>query len=448
VISSIHATIVVGLAYGDCGKGTIVDYLARSSHVHTVVRFNGGPQAGHNVATTDGRHHTFSQFGSGTLAGPHVATLLSRFMLIEPYSLLNEGAHLQEIGCVNIWERLFIDARCVAITPPHQAANRLRELARGDAAHGTCGLGVGEATADAIDRPDLILRAGDFADADIVARKLRAITAYKSNQLKATVEKLRAHSAAATDIQTLEDTRWIEIAVDACAAVAGAGRIMSSDEVDAVLRTPGEIVFEGAQGALLDEDFGFHPHTTWSKTTSANAIQLLRESGVTSNPRRIGVLRSYFTRHGPGPFVSEDFALKKVLSEPHNSDAGHQGHFRVGVFDAVAARYAISFAGVDEIALTHLDRLPLLPSYFCSDYQAANSQIKAEDEFRIPHAAAADTKQRELLTRAINRCKPIYREFDKQDSASFVELIQAELQMPVGLISSGPTAADKTWLPR
>src|SRR3954449_8277814 len=125
-----RAILVVDLAYGDCGKGTVVDFLTRHTNAHTVVRFNGGPQAAHNVVTPGGRHHTFSQFGAGTLV-PVVRTLLSRFVLIEPYALRNEAAHLAKVGAADALSRLWVDRRCPVIAPPHQAANRLRELARG-----------------------------------------------------------------------------------------------------------------------------------------------------------------------------------------------------------------------------------------------------------------------------------------------------------------------------
>ena len=119
-----HAITVVGLAYGDCGKGTVVNFLTRERQAHTVVRFNGGPQAGHNVVTPDGRHHTFSQFGSGALV-PGTRTLLSQFVLIEPYALLNESDHLERLNVVDPLASLMIDRRSVVITPAHQAANRL-----------------------------------------------------------------------------------------------------------------------------------------------------------------------------------------------------------------------------------------------------------------------------------------------------------------------------------
>ena len=104
--------------------------------------------------------------------------------------------------------------------------------------------------------------------------------------------------------------------------------------VGGLLHGPGTTVFEGAQGVLLDEWFGFHPHTTWSTTTFANADAVLDEAGFDGHRTRVGVLRTYFTRHGPGPLVTEDATLRPAAPEPHNADAGWQGRFRVGAFDA------------------------------------------------------------------------------------------------------------------
>lgn len=122
-----------------------------------------------------------------------------------------------------------------------------------------------------------------------------------------------------------------------------------------VLRT-GSVVFEGAQGVLLDEWHGFHPYTTWSTTTFANAEALLAESGRSCPARRLGVVRAYTTRHGPGPHMTEDRELAALLPEPHNGTGAWQGAFRVGHFDAVAHAYAVEVCGgVDALALTHLD---------------------------------------------------------------------------------------------
>src|SRR3954465_13976940 len=115
-----RAILVVDLAYGDCGKGTVVDFLTRHTNAHTVVRFNGGPQAAHNVVTPGGRHHTFSQFGAGTLV-PGVRPLLSPPFLRGPSPLVTEPPPPAKVGAAAPLPRLWVDRRCPVIAPPHQA---------------------------------------------------------------------------------------------------------------------------------------------------------------------------------------------------------------------------------------------------------------------------------------------------------------------------------------
>ena len=434
-----HAILVVDLAYGDCGKGTVVDYLTRRCGAGLVVRFNGGPQAGHNVVTPDGRHHTFSQFGSGTFV-PGVRTLLSRFMLIEPYALFNEAAHLAGVGVGDALGRLMIDARCPVITPAHQAANRLRELARGDGAHGTCGLGIGETMRDGIDYPELALRAGELGNRATVAKKLRAVRDLKAGQLRDKVAALRTHPQARPNIDTLADGSWIDVAVDNYAALASNVSVVDEANARVAVAEAETVIFEGAQGVLLDEWFGFHPHTTWSTTTFANAEALLDESGLAGRRTRVGVLRSYFTRHGAGPLVTEDAALRPKLPEPHNGDAGWQGRFRVGAFDAVAARYALGVAGpVDMLAVTHLDRLTELPDSVCHAYRDSGGGRITDLQVRRP----ADLDYQERLTGLLRQCRPAYRPLPGRDAETFLKVVQEELRTPVGIASFGPTAADK-----
>ena len=440
-----HATIVVDLAFGDCGKGSIVDFLARE-HVDAgetplVVRFNGGPQAAHNVVTPapDGRHHTFAQFGSGTFL-PGVRTLLSRFVLIEPYALINEAEHLRAIGVGDALRRLIVDADCLVITPPQQAANRLRELSRGPDAHGTCGMGVGEAMADAIERPELILRAGDLADRIGVARKLLAAREMKVEQLREAMVSLGGMPRARQAIETLIKGDWIDVAIDNYAWLASQVSVVDQRVTQQIIRDSAAVIFEGAQGVLLDENHGFHPHTTWSTTTFANAELLLDEAGVTATRTRLGVLRSYFTRHGPGPFVTEDAAMRDKLPEPHNNAAGWQGGFRVGEFDAVAARYAIDVVrGLDGIALTHLDRLPALPPYYCDAYECDGEMIwDLPTPPRTPDLAA-----QERLTRRLFRCRPQHAELPTASEDLFISQLADVLGVAIRLASRGPTARDK-----
>ena len=138
--------IVVDLGYGDAGKGTVVDWLCSRQDgrpVHAVVRFNGGAQAAHNVITRDGRCHAFAQFGAGTFT-PGVRTHLSRFVLIDPLALAAEAAHLASLGLADALDLLTVDRDALLTTPYHQAANRAREIARGNDRHGSCGMGIGE----------------------------------------------------------------------------------------------------------------------------------------------------------------------------------------------------------------------------------------------------------------------------------------------------------------
>ena len=448
-----RAILVVDLGFGDSGKGTIIDFLARRTGAHTVVRFNGGPQAGHNVVTPDGRHHTFSQFGSAMFL-PEARTLLSRFMLIEPYALFNEASHLEQIGVRHPLGRLLIDGRCIVITPAHQAANRIRELARGDAAHGTCGMGVGEVVADQLSHPDLTLRFADLSDRSSVLRRLTAVVELKRQELRDTIDALRDHPAHRASVRALLEPSWLDAAADNYATLRNCAQMADERAVNRMLCESGTVLFEGAQGVLLDEWYGFHPHTTWSTTTFANADVLLDEAGHDGPRTRIGVLRSYMTRHGAGPLVTEDDSLRELFPEPHNEDAGWQGRFRVGHFDAVAARYAVSVTGpVDYLAVTHLDRWRTFSPRICTEYRSAGGALAADSENCYVGTASAirnlrvspvpDLDYQARLTRLCSACRPLLENVSQSDEATLLDRISQELQVSCGIASFGPTADDK-----
>ena len=169
-----QAILVVDLGFGDAGKGSLVDYYVRHYRAHTVVRFNGGAQAAHNVVTPDGRHHKFSQFGSGTFV-PGVRTHLSRYMLVDPVALLAEERHLRQVGVPDAFARLTIDPNAPVVTPFQRAANRLRELQRAAGRHGSCGMGIGETMADLIADPAQVLHARDLLRRPSVLERLRRL---------------------------------------------------------------------------------------------------------------------------------------------------------------------------------------------------------------------------------------------------------------------------------
>ncbi|WP_240810070.1 adenylosuccinate synthetase [Actinomadura sp. WMMA1423] len=423
--------IVVDLGYGDAGKGTVVDHLCRTGappagpgspaplrgrlpmeKVTAVVRFNGGAQAAHNVVAPDGRHHTFAQFGSGTFV-PGVRTHLSRFMLVDPLALAAEADHLRAVGVPDALDRLTVDRDALLTTPYHRAANRARESARGAARHGSCGMGIGETASYALEHGDAP-RAGDCLSPARLRRRLAAVRDWY----------LAAFPGG-------EDVPDAGACADAFTAFAERVRIVGPGHLRALLRS-GNVVFEGAQGVLLDEWHGFHPYTTWSTTTFANAETLLAEAGASAT--RLGVLRAYATRHGPGPFVTEDPALTADLPDPHNGTGRWQGAFRVGHLDAVALRYALEVAGgVDGLAVTHLDVAGARPDLrVCRSYEMDGERVGRLE------TGPPDLDRQAALTRRLLAARPVYAPLGDP-----VDTIEGALGAPVVLRSYGPTSADK-----
>ena len=417
---------VVDLGFGDAGKGTTVDWLVRRLGARTVVRFNGGAQAGHNVVTTDGRHHTFAQFGAGTFAGAR--THLSEHVVLHPSALVVEAGYLERAGVRAPLERITVDGRALVTTPLQQAAIRLREMARGDGRFGSCGVGVGETMADAIAAPEDAVRARDLAGGSLRARVLR-LQARKRAELDAEIRALARVPEARAEVRALEAPDVVDAWIDALAPV----RSVVVDEARAreALRE-GTIVFEGAQGVLLDEWRGFHPYTTWSTCTFHNALAIARDLGEPL--ARIGVTRTYATRHGPGPFPSETRELEACFDEPHNVHGPWQGAFRTGWLDLVLLRYAMdACGGVDALALTHMDTLARMPRWRVC--------VRYADRARVELGPARDLAYTEELGRSLRDVEPIALEHEK---ARCVTLLEEALGARVVLTSRGPTAADKS----
>jgi len=352
--------VVVGLAFGDEGKGTVTEAIAHQRGVKLVVRFNGGAQMAHHVVLPDGREHCFSQWGSGTFHGAR--SFLSRFVLVNPIAALSEARHLERVEVTEPLRLLYVDRDAVITTPFHVAANRLRELARGDRRHGSCGMGIGE-TVDDILRMHDVIHAGLLDDKDELRKHLKACQERKRAEIIPLLHEVSLQSAwpATQELAMLEDPD----AVDDVMALYG----RFADPVTLVDRTflareveeHGHIIFEGAQGVLLDQDFGFQPHTTWSKCTLANANALLADSQP-ELVRNLGVMRTFFTRHGAGPLPTESSDMAQWIADDHNAYGPWQGSFRVGAFDIGLARYALMCAtGIDGLVLTHMDKVASLP---------------------------------------------------------------------------------------
>jgi adenylosuccinate synthase len=407
--------VVVDLGFGDAGKGSITDFLVRDRGAELVVRYNGGAQAGHNVVTDDGRHHTFAQFGAGTFAG--AATLLGPAVLLHPLAMAVEAEHLESLG-IQPWKHTFIDARCRVISPFQQEAGRARERARCDFAHGSCGVGVGECVYDDLRFPDETLRAANLLDPGRVRWLL-------SRQRDRKHEEIQALGVEPPP--WFHDPGFVNRVADAWLAVARRWNLLDPDAVAARIAAARGIVFEGAQGALLDEIWGFHPHTTWSDTTCANALALAGDRPLT----RLGVLRAYATRHGAGPFPTGGTL---AVPEPHNRDDTPQGAFRTGVLDTVLLRYAVDVCPVDAIAVTCVDRVP--EPRVCTRY-AESGPIDLVCAGRLLPGAPADLDHRERLGAWLRTVTPVVEPRDPVEAVAAIA--------PVALISSGPTAGGKHW---
>ena len=331
--------LVAGLAWGDESKGGCTDYLTRKHNASLVIRYNGGHQAAHGVVLPDGKQHVFSQFGSGTFV-PGVETYLSRYMMVNPVAMLREEEALQKVGVTDAFKRLTIDGSCLVVTPFDRVLNLLRESQN---KHGSCGVGIGETRlynntygADSLFVEDLKHNA--TCEVKLMLRQQRA---YEAARVVGGSSEILVGNDIIRDIMA-----GYHAFLDKHPNIVNAIAIHQHDTV----------IFEGAQGVLLDQRKEFAPHHTWSDCTLANADKFLDDHGFDGERIRVGCIRSYMTRHGAGPF-NDDTNLD-FLPELHNTDACFQGKFRRGHFDKAAIIKALDVCGgVDEIHMSHVDYL-------------------------------------------------------------------------------------------
>jgi adenylosuccinate synthase len=438
--------VVVDLGFGDAGKGLLTDFLVRRTGASLVVRYNGGAQAGHNVVTEDGRHHAFAQIGAGSFV-PGVRTFLSRHMVVHPTALLVEAAVLGSQGVEDVLSRIRISERARVITPFHQAANRLRELSRGAARHGSCGVGVGEAVRDSLEHPEETVVAGDLREAAVLRGKLRRIRERKHGELRALWGAGGAGLAMERERSVFEREDVLEAWVEQATRVAALGLVVPDATLARWMAESSAVVFEGAQGVLLDEWWGFHPHTTWSCCTAANALELVTESGG-AEVMRVGVLRSYAVRHGAGPLPTETETMGPGTTE-HNVLNEWQGPVRYGWFDAVLARYALNvMGGVDVLAMTHLDAPRVRhPWLLCSGYRGeADAELIAHRSgtgviTRLGVSSSRSLEWQARLAELLSSAKPVLESCEPEEGG-IVSLVERLLGRSVDIISRGPRASD------
>jgi adenylosuccinate synthase len=342
-----RAIITVGLGFGDEGKGACVDALCRQYNSKLVIRYSGGMQAGHNVVLKDGTRHTFSQFGAGTFAG--ASTYLDQGMIIEPIAMQREANHLVKCGIASPYELFKVHPRCLVSTQFHRTMNHLKEAQLG---HGSCGQGIGETRSYWLRYGEDAIFAEDLEDHQTLLWKLELLR-----------ERMLADpfmDGCWTGSYTMVELNPIQIAKDMVLERPH----LNIRNVPYLERTEDEvIVFEGAQGMLLDQRFGGQPHTTWSDVTPRLAHQLCDRLGIEER-KTIGITRAYHTRHGTGPLPTYNEELE--IPDQGNPYNIWQGDIRFGCLDMELLQYAarcLEWYGykLDGLAVNCLDQLPKVP---------------------------------------------------------------------------------------
>lgn len=365
------AFIVIGLGYGDEGKGLVTDYLCYSQKRPIVIRFNGGQQAGHTVVNKNGERHVFSNFGSGTLR--NVPTYWSGYCTFSPTYFL------EEYHSLNVKPKIFIDKSCPITTHYDILYNRAIEFTRKENRHGSCGLGFG-ATVERDNKVAIKFRVEDLSMPNICIDKLKVIKEYYRTKINNETD-----FAFSQFNHDLEDERFRET-VEQINNFLAKGLIGLTTEKDIFSNNQEweSFIFEGAQGVLLDINFGDYPYTTKSNTTSKNAIEILsRHSDLIDVPYIVYVTRAYQTRHGAGPFrlCTPSLELRNIDDET-NKYNDYQREFRISNLDIDKLNYAISCdeqysKGLKKhLVVTCLDQLKTekIPIFFENENRSVTKQ--------------------------------------------------------------------------
>ena len=412
--------VVIGTQWGDEGKGKVVDLLTES--VSAVVRFQGGHNAGHTLVI-DGEKTVLHVIPSGILR-KNVQCLIGNGVVIEPNALLEEVVALEARG-VPVRERLRISPACPLILPYHVQLDLAREEARGNRKIGTTGRGIGPAYEDKAARRGL--RVGDLFYWQDFASKLSEVMEYHNFMLTEYYKK------PAVDFQqTLDD----------CAAIAEQIKAMVCDVVPVLhgLREQGQnILFEGAQGALLDIDLGTYPYVTSSNTT-AGGTAVGSGFGPTYLDYVLGITKAYSTRVGSGPFPTELFDdVGTRLAERGNEFGSTTGRpRRCGWFDAVALRQAVQINSISGLCLTKLDVLDGLETIrICIGYEDPDGSAGTA-RFGSEYYSAVKPVYEEMPGWQESTAGAVDVAVLPEAARAYIERIEETVGASVDIISTGP----------
>ena len=418
--------VAIGIQWGDEGKGKIVDLLAPQMDV--VARFQGGPNAGHTLVI-GGKKTVLHHIPSGILHG-HVLSLIGNGTVVDAQELVHEMDTLLAAG-VPVPERLLISDRCQLILPYHRALDAAREAAAtGKAKIGTTGRGIGPTYEDKVAR-----------------RGIRLIDVISQDLDRRIDENLRYTNFLLTELLHAEPVARAD--VDACLALARERLLPLAADVPLILdqkaREGARILYEGAQGSMLDVDHGTYPYVTSSNTLSGAAL-----AGLGVGPNRVdevlGIAKAYTTRVGAGPFPTELYDGVDLLDAAgkHMAEVGQEFGSttgrprRTGWFDAVVVKHAVRISGVTGLAITKLDVLDGMPEVkLCVGYDLNGERVES-----IPADA-----------RVLEACVPIYETLPGWSESTFgltnvselpanaqalLRRIEEVCDCPVKMLSTGP----------
>jgi adenylosuccinate synthase len=416
--------VVIGTQWGDEGKGKVVDLL--TERVVAVVRFQGGHNAGHTLVI-DGQKTVLHLVPSGILH-PGVQCLIGNGVVLSPEALLQEIQALEQKG-VEVRERLKVSEACPLILSYHVALDQAREIARGARAIGTTGRGIGPAYEDKVSRR--AVRLGDLFHPERFAAKVAEVLDYHNFVLQHYF-----HAESVTFQQVLDET--LTLSERLSPLVADVTELLYH-----YYRRGSNVLFEGAQGALLDIDHGTYPYVTSSNTTAGGAA-----TGSGLGPRHLdyilGITKAYTTRVGGGPFPTElrDQTGAYLAECGHEFGATTGRARRCGWLDAAALRRSVQINSVTGLCVTKLDVLDGLESIrLCVGYRFG------EGELSIPPIGAE----------ALEACEPIYEEIPgwkestlglrdyadlPSNAQNYLKRIEAIAETPIDIISTGPDRAD------
>ncbi|HEX9017754.1 MAG TPA: adenylosuccinate synthase [Anaerolineaceae bacterium] len=350
--------IIVGAQWGDEGKGRIVDMLSAPAEI--VARYNGGDNAGHTV-TVGSQTFKLHLIPSGIIH-PHTTAVIGNGVVINPETLLAEIEMLRSYGVGIDEHRLRLSHAAHLITPAHRALDKAQETARGQGSIGTTGRGIGPAYTDKASRSGLRLE--DMLDAATFHQKLVAHVQSVNRLLT------QLYNAEALDAEKIA-AQYLDYARILAPYITDTSMLIYQ-----ALQRNGRVLAEGAQGTLLDLDYGTYPFVTSSHPTAPGALVGLG-IGPGTTGRIIGVVKAFQTRVGAGPFpteLSDDMALRLrgTGSQPWDEYGTTTGRpRRVGWLDMVLLRYAVRINGLNELVVTKLDVLSGIPTVkMCTGYRA------------------------------------------------------------------------------